>query len=61
MDPITVLNESIAGLDAILNIINHIRSQGSMTDDAILSAAQAQVLTNNTQIQALLASLPPKS
>ena len=61
MDPITVLNESIAGLDAILNIINHIRSQSGMTDDAILAAAQAQVLTNSTQVQALLTSLPPKS
>lgn len=60
MDPVTILNEALAGLDAVLNIISAIRGQSGMTDDAILSAAQAQELANATQIQSILAGLPPK-
>ena len=61
MDPVTILNEALAGLNAVLSIINAIRGQSGMTDDAILAAAQAQELSNATQIQTILAGLPPKS
>ena len=61
MDPISILNAAVAGIDAILNIVNTIRGQGGVSDDAILAAAQAETVTNSAQIQALLASLPPKS
>jgi hypothetical protein len=59
MDPVTTVNEALAALDALLNIINAIRGQGGMTDDAILAAAQQQTLANSAQIQALLTALPP--
>jgi hypothetical protein len=59
MDPVTTVNEALAALDALLNIINAIRGQGGMTDDAIIAAAQQQQLANATQIQTLLASVPP--
>jgi hypothetical protein len=58
MDPVSTVNAAILALDAILNIVNSIRAQGGMTDDAILAAAQAQTVTNGAQIQALLAGLP---
>lgn len=61
MDPVAAVNAAIIALDAILNIINSIRGQGGMTDDAILAAAQSQTVTNTTQIAQLLASLPPKA
>jgi hypothetical protein len=61
MDPLTILNEAVAGLDALLNIINVIRGQGSVSDDQILAAAQAETVANSAQIQTLLAGLPPKS
>jgi hypothetical protein len=60
MDPVTTVNEALAALDALLNIIDAIRGQSGVTDDAIMAAAQSQTLTNSTQIQALLAGLPPK-
>lgn len=61
MDPIATVNAALIALNALLNIINQIRGQGGMTDDAILAAAQSQQLANATQIQALLAALPPKA
>jgi hypothetical protein len=60
MDPVTTINEALAALDALLNIINAIRGQGGMTDDQIVAAAQSQILANQTQIVALLGALPPK-
>lgn len=60
MDPVSILNAAVAGVDALLNIINEIRGQAGVSDDAILAAAQAETVTNSAQIQALLASLPPK-
>ncbi len=60
MDPVSTVNAAILALDAILNIINSIRGQGGMTDDAILAAAQSQVTANTAQIQQLLANLPAK-
>jgi hypothetical protein len=59
MDPVTVLNEALAAFDALLTIINAIRGQGGMTDDQIMAAADAQTLSNTTQIKAILAGLPP--
>ena len=61
MDPLSILNAAIAGIDAILNIVNSIRGQSGVSDDAILAAAQAETVTNQAQIAALLAALPPKS
>jgi hypothetical protein len=61
MDPVTTINEALAALDALLNIINAIRGQGGMTDDQIVAAAQSQILANQTQIVALLGTLPPKA
>lgn len=61
MDPITILNAAVAGVDGLLSIINAIRGQNGVSDDQILAAAQAETVTNQAQIQALLASLPPKS
>jgi hypothetical protein len=60
MDPVTTINEALAALDALFNIINAIRGQGGMTDDQIVAAAQSQILANQTQIVALLGALPPK-
>ena len=60
MDPITILNAAVAGVDGLLSIINAIRGQNGVSDDQILAAAQAETVTNQAQIQALLASLPPK-
>jgi hypothetical protein len=59
MDPVTIANEALIALDGLLNIINAIRGQGGMTDDAIVAAADAQTLDNANQIKVLLASLPP--
>ena len=59
MDPITTINEALAALDALLNIINAIRGQAGLSDDAILAAAQSQQLANSARIQSLLSSLPP--
>ena len=61
MDPVATINAALIALNALLNIINQIRGQGGMADDAILAAAQSQQLANATQIQALLAALPPKA
>ena len=61
MDPLSILNAAIAGIDAILNIVNSIRGQSGVSDDAILAVAQAETVTNQAQIAALLAALPPKS
>jgi hypothetical protein len=61
MDPVATVNAAIIALDALLSIINAIRGQGGMSDDAILAAAQAQAVTNSAQIAQLLAGLPPKS
>jgi hypothetical protein len=58
MDPTLIVNAALAALDGLLNIINAIRGQSGMTDDAILAAAKAQTLANSAQIQALLQSLP---
>jgi hypothetical protein len=60
MDPVTTINEALAALDALLNIINAIRGQGGMTDDQIVAAAQSLILANQTQIVALLGALPLK-
>ena len=61
MDYIAILNAAVAGVDGLLSIINAIRGQSGVSDDQILAAAQAETVTNSAQIQALLASLPPKS
>lgn len=61
MDPIATVNAALIALNALLNIVNQIRGQGGMADDAILAAAQSQQLANATQIQKLLAALPPKA
>jgi len=61
VDPIAALNAAVAALDAILNIINQIKGQSGLTDDAILAAAQAETVTNQAQIAQLLASLPPSA
>jgi hypothetical protein len=61
VDPVTIANEALIALDALLNVINTIRGQGGMTDDQILAAADAQTLANADQIKALLAGLPPKA
>lgn len=59
VDPLTIVNEALAALDGLLNIISAIRGQSGLSDDAIMAAADAQTLTNAEQIKALLASLPP--
>ena len=61
MNQVIIVNEALAALDGLLNIINAIRGQGGMTDDAIMAAAQAQQLANSAQIQQLISSLPPAS
>lgn len=58
MDPITTINAAVAALDAILSIINQIKGQSGMTDDAILAAAQSQTTANSAQIAQLLANIP---
>lgn len=61
MDPITILNAAVAGVDGLLSIINAIRGQNGVSDDQILAAAQAETVTNQAQIATLLVALPPKS
>lgn len=58
MDPITTINEALAALDALLNIINAIRGQAGLSGDQIIAAAKDQTLANSEQIQQLLANLP---
>jgi hypothetical protein len=60
MDPITIIGEAIAGINAIINIIRGIKAQNGLTDDQILAAADAQTTANTDQIKQLLAGLPPK-
>jgi hypothetical protein len=59
MDPITIVGEAIAGINAIINIVHGIKAQHGLTDDAILAAADAQTTANTALIKQLLAGLPP--
>jgi hypothetical protein len=58
MNPITIINEALAALNGILNIIATLKSQGGLTDDQILAAAATQQGANADQIKTLLANLP---
>jgi hypothetical protein len=61
MDPTQVVNLALVILNAGLNLLAHIRSQGGLTDDQILAQAQATTGENSSLIQKYLASLPPAS
>jgi hypothetical protein len=61
MDPISIIGEAIAGINAIVNIIHGIKAQNGLTDDQILAAADAQTTANTALIKQLLAGLPPTS
>lgn len=62
MDPTAIVNLALLALQAILNVINQIKSSGGMTDDQI--AAQVQVITqgNDAAYAQIIAALgqPPK-
>jgi hypothetical protein len=59
MDPISIIGEAIAGINAIVNIIHGIKAQHGLTDDQILAAADLQTTANTELIKQLLAGLPP--
>lgn len=64
MDPTAAVNLALVGLNAILQLISNIKSQGGLTDDQI--AAQAQTITagNDTayaQLVAALSALSPST
>ena len=58
MDPITILNLSLAALNGVLKLISTIKSQSGLTDDQILVAAQTQLGANADQLKQLLANIP---
>jgi hypothetical protein len=55
MDPVVITNLALTALDEILNIIAHIKAQGSMTTDQIVAMADQQDLANKEAIKALIA------
>ena len=58
MDPITILNLSLAALNGVLKLISTIKSQSGLTDDQILVAAQTQLGANADQLKQLLTNIP---
>lgn len=57
MDPQAALNLSLIALQAVLQLISAIRSQGGLTDDQILEQAQSVSGANDTLYATLQASL----
>jgi hypothetical protein len=61
MDPATIIAESLAALNAILNVIATVRASGSLTDAQILAAGQAMDSANDQLYTTLKAALAPKA
>lgn len=64
MDPTAVVNLALVGLNAILQLISNIKSQGGLTDDQIAAQAQTVTAGNDTayaQLVAALSALPPST
>jgi hypothetical protein len=55
MDPNLIVGVGLTVIDEIVNMIKHIKEQGSMTTEQIAAAADAQDLQNKDDIKALLA------
>ncbi len=61
MDPTAAVNLALVGLNAILQLISNIKSQGGLTDDQITAQAQTVTAGNDTayaQLVAALSALP---
>lgn len=58
VDPIIAINDALSVLNGILRIIASLKSQGGLSDEQIMLAAQNQVGANREQIKQLLANLP---
>lgn len=52
-----IVNEALAGLNAVLNIIQSIRGQGGLSDDQILAAAESMTAANDQLFATLKAAL----
>jgi len=55
MDPNLILQASLLALDEVLQIIAHIKAQGTMTTEEISALADKQDLANLDAIKALIA------
>lgn len=55
MDPNLIIQLALATLDSVLQIIAHIKSQGTMTTEEIAAIAEKQDLANLEAIKTLLA------
>lgn len=55
MNPETIVALAITALDDVLQLIAHIKSQGTLTTDEIAAIADKQDLVNLDAIKALLA------
>lgn len=58
LDPVRLLAEALASLNAIFNLIRMLKEQGGLTDEQIIAAAEAQTGENAGLIQSLLNTLP---
>jgi hypothetical protein len=55
MDPNLIIQLALATLDSVLQIIAHIKAQGTMTTEEISAIADQQDLANLAAIKALIA------
>ena len=54
MDPVTIANLALAAINAALQIINHLKSTGSLTADQLAALADQQDAANIAQLKKLL-------
>jgi hypothetical protein len=59
MDPVSLVNLALVALNGVLELIASIKSQGGLTDDQILEAAQQVTAGNDAAYNALVAALKP--
>lgn len=55
MDPEFVVRSALLAVDEIINLVNHIKSQKSLSVEQIAAIAEAQDLQNKEDIKTLLA------
>lgn len=59
MDPVAIGNLALLALQAVLNVIAELRSQGGLTDDQILAQAKTIAQGNDALYASLVATLTP--
>jgi len=57
MDPNAIVNLALIALNGVLSLINSIKGQSGLTDDAILAQAQQVTAGNDAAYQQLVAGL----